>query len=190
MRTQMIYLNRILFPLLLLALPLSSSADQRLLPLSDIQVEDGDTLIVNIEGQTQRVQLTGIDAPEDIDNPKLQVDLSRTKLEKDRLLTLGKVATEQLRFLIKTNAPFILHFNPHKRDRYGRLPGDIVNSAGQSISALMINNGYAIATIRSTDPKLVKRLKPLQQKAQEEGKGLWGLYAEASRLWAGIKTSQ
>ena len=181
--------SRYFYPvlLLILAVPVSSFAEQRLLPFKDIQVEDGDTLIVNINGKTQRVQLTGIDAPEDIDNPKLQVDLSRTKLDKDRLLLLGKVATEQLRFLIKTEAPFILHFNPHKRDRYGRLPGDIVNSTGQSISALMIHNGYAVATTRSTKPELVKRLKPLQQKAQQEGKGLWGLYKEASRLWAGIK---
>ena len=175
--------------LLMLTLPVNSFADERLLPLSDIQVEDGDTLIVNIDGKTQRVQLAGIDAPEDIDNPKLQVDLKRTKLEKDKLLLLGQVATEQLRFLIKTEAPFILHFNPHKRDRYGRLPGDIVNSAGQSISALMIHNGYAVATTRSTRPELIKRLKPLQQKAQQEGKGLWGLYSKASRLWAGIKPS-
>ena len=178
-----------IYPVLLLILvtPVSSFAEQRLLPLKDIQVEDGDTLIVIIDDKTQRVQLTGIDAPEDIDNPKLQADLSRTKLEKDRLLSLGKVATEQLRFLIKSEAPFILHFNPHKRDRYGRLPGDIVNSTGQSISALMIHNGYAVATTRSTKPELVKRLKPLQHKAQQDGKGLWGLYKEASRLWAGIK---
>ncbi|MCP4076944.1 MAG: hypothetical protein GY744_12270 [Gammaproteobacteria bacterium] len=173
-----------------ISLPVVSSADERLLPQKDIQVEDGDTLIVNIKGKTQRIQLTGIDAPEDIENPKLKVDLSRTKLEQDKLLALGKVATEQLRFLITTHAPFILHFNPNKRDRYGRIPGDIVNAAGQSISALMINNGYAIVTIRSTDPKLVKRLKPLQQKAVDENYGLWGLYAKASRLWAGIPVTR
>ncbi len=178
---------KLFFTLILLSFSVISSADERLLPLKDIQVEDGDTLIVNIEGKTHRVQLTGIDAPEDIDNPKLQVDLSRTKLEHKKLLSLGKVATEQLRFLVKNHAPFILHFNPNRRDRYGRLPGDIVNSAGESISALMINNGYAIVTIRSTDPALVKRLKPLQQRAVEQNKGLWGLDAKASRLWAGIK---
>jgi len=179
-------INTALFSLLLLALTENSLAEQRLLPLSDIQVEDGDTLIVNIENKTLRIQLTGIDAPEDIDNPKLQVDLSRTKLEKDKLLLLGKVASEQLRFLVKNHAPFILHFNPNKRDRYGRLPGDIVNSAGQSISALMIKIGYSMVTKRSSDPELVKRLKPLQLKAQQEGKGLWGLYEKNSRLWAGL----
>lgn len=174
---------------LILAMPVNSLAEQRLLPESDIQVEDGDTLVVNIKGKTQRIQLTGIDAPEDIDNPKFQRDLSRTKLEKDKLLALGKIATEQLRFLIKTEAPFILHYNPHKRDRYGRLPGDIVNAKGESISALMIDNGYAAVIIRSTRPELVKRLQPIQLKAQQNGKGLWGLYSEASRLWAGIKTA-
>jgi len=179
-----------ILPLFFLALPVNAQTQQRFLPVSEIQVEDGDTLIVNIEGKSQRVQLSGIDAPEDIDNPKLQVDLSRTKLEKEHLLKLGKVATEQLRFLIKTNAPFILHFNPHKRDRYGRLPGDIVNNKGHSISALMIKNGYAAVTIRSTPASLVKRLKPLQQEAIDQGKGLWGLYTEASRLWAGIKVPQ
>ena len=173
----------------LLALPLGSLADERLLPLSDIQVEDGDTLILQIDGETQRIQLIGIDAPEDVENPKLKVDIARTKLTSEKLLALGEVATQQLRFLINNNAPFILHYNPDKRDRYGRLPGDIVNSTGQSMSVLMINNGYAIVTIRSTDTDLIQRLKPLQQKAMDEGKGLWGLNSEDSRLWAGVNYS-
>jgi endonuclease YncB( thermonuclease family) len=182
-----LFFNPALLSLVFLTFPLNSSADERLLPLRDIQVEDGDTLILNIEGKTQRIQLTGIDTPEDVENPKLKVDQSRTKLDKDKLLAMGTIATEQLRYLIKTNAPFILHFNPNKRDRYARIPGDIVNSKGQSISALMINNGYAVVTIRSTDPELVKRLKPLQQKSIDENQGLWGLYARESRLWAGIE---
>lgn len=176
----------LLAPFLVL-LSFSSQAEQQTLALNDIKVEDGDTIIVTIEGKTQRVQLSGIDAPEDIDNPKLKVDLKRTKLNKETLLNLGKESTEQLRYLIKNNAPFILHFNPNKRDRYGRIPGDIVNTDKQSIPTMMIKNGYAIVALRSTKPELIKQLKPLQQQAVTQRKGLWGHYSKESRLWAGVK---
>ena len=49
-------------------------------------VEDGDTLVVVAENQDVRIQLLGIDAPEDVPNPKLQKDLERTKLAEEVLI--------------------------------------------------------------------------------------------------------
>lgn len=42
------------------------------------EIEDGDTLVAVIGGSRERLQLAGIDAPEDSDNAKLQRDLTRT----------------------------------------------------------------------------------------------------------------
>jgi endonuclease YncB( thermonuclease family) len=164
----------------------SVSAEERIVPQQDITAEDGDTLVIDIDGKQQRIQLSGIDAPEDVVNPKLQVDIKRSKLNQDELLKLGKIATEQLTYLLKTQAPFVLYYNPHKRDRYGRIPGDIVNAKGESIAAQMINNGYAIVSRRAVPAALIERLLPLQQKALQQQRGLWGLYPQNSRRWAAI----
>ena len=61
-----------------------------------IQVEDGDTLLITFPDGVRRVQLSGIDAPEDKENPKFAVDLKRTALAKDTLLELGATATGHL----------------------------------------------------------------------------------------------
>jgi len=176
-----------LLALLLLALLLSpaASAAERAMPGSTIEVEDGDTLIIDIGGRRTRIQFAGIDAPEDSDNPKFRADLRRTRLEPRQLRSLGKVATEQLRFLIREQGPFILHFDPQKQDRYGRTPGDLVDANGDSVAARMVANGYAIPLGRGLPADLAQRLDALEAQARQGKKGLWGLYPQAMRRWAG-----
>lgn len=175
-------------PVALLLSPANVQAEQQILSVENIQVEDGDTIIVLIGSDSYRIQLAGIDAPEDTENPKLNVDIKRTKLEKQDLLDMGMLATRHLRFLVSQNRPFKLHFDPAKKDRYGRIPGDIVTAGRLSLSELMLSDGFAIVTTHSTSNELIKQLQPLQSKARSEKKGLWGNNSVASDAWAGIKT--
>ncbi len=178
-------IHRLVALLLLLFLqPLAAA--EKALTAEDIQVEDGDTLIVSLDDRPLRVQLLGIDAPEDQDNPKFRVDLKRTGLDSETLLHLGQVASEQLRFLIHNNGPFRLYFDPERRDRYGRIPGDLVDASGESLAALMLDNGYAIALGSGLDEAMYRRLRLVQLQAFKEGRGLWGLYPDASHRWAGM----
>lgn len=171
----------------LLLLPAIGFAAERIIPGGDISAQDGDTVLIRINGKNERIQLAGIDAPEDVDNPKLQVDLKRTALDKSQLLRIGRIATGQLRSLLRTKPPFTLYYDPHQRDRYGRIPGDIVNAAGVSIAAQMVASGYAIVNRRDTAASLIDRLLPLQQSAIYKKRGLWGSYGNITRRWAGIK---
>lgn len=182
-------LTRKVLTFLLLTLPMISQAEPLSISAKDMQAEDGDTILVTDESKTYKIQLSGIDAPEDTENPKLNVDLARTKLQKDRLLAMGKLATDHLRLLIKDHSPFVLNFDPQKTDRYGRIPGEIVNLGGKTLSDMMIKDGFSIVTTRSTSDELLQRLQPLQIEALAEGKGLWGHDPIASRAWAGIKTT-
>lgn len=181
-------MNIKLFSLLsLLLLPAIGIAAERTISAGDISAQDGDTVLILINDKNERIQLTGIDAPEDVDNPKLQLDLKRTALDKSQLLKIGRIATEQLRFLLQTHPPYVLYYNPHQHDRYGRIPGKIVNAAGASIAAQMIANGYAIVNRRGAPTSLIDRLLPLQQSAMRKKRGLWGLYGNITRRWADIK---
>jgi len=157
-----------------------AGAEEKMLLVQRLGVEDGDTLLITIEGQQQRVQIRGIDAPEDSDNPKYQHDLARTGLEKERLLALGKAATDYLRQLAESKAPFSLHYNPQRRDRYDRLTGDIDDSQGHSLAESMVAAGYAMVTDKDSS-----KLQQLQGEAQTQGLGLWGRDPEGARAWSG-----
>jgi endonuclease YncB( thermonuclease family) len=162
-------------------------AGEILLQVGDIEIEDGDTLIVSAsDDERLKIQLTGIDAPEDRDNPKLAVDLKRTGLERERLLELGQAATQELNSIITSLAPLTLHFDPADRDRYGRIPGVLIDAKGNSVAENMVRNGYAIATGKKEPSNQPHSLTDLQQEAVNAGTGLWGNYPEASRRWAGI----
>ncbi len=61
------------------------------------KIEDGDTIVVKIDGQSKRIQLSGIDAPEDTVNPKFKLDLKTRGLNKQELLGLGNAASDFLK---------------------------------------------------------------------------------------------
>ncbi len=161
------------------------AADTYAIPPGGLHVEDGDTLLIVIDGEEQRVQLAGIDAPEDADNPKLEKDFQRTGLAREELLSLGRSATEHLRRLTKIGGPYTLEYKPDNRDRYGRLSGDVIDVRGRSLSATLVSAGYAIVSRDGAEA-----LHPLAAEAQRQNRGLWGLAPEATGLWAGTSAPQ
>jgi micrococcal nuclease len=158
-------------------------AEQRVLAPGSLHVEDGDTLLIELDGVEQRLQLIGIDAPEDSDNPKLQRDMARTGLEAQALLELGVQATEYLRRLTRLGKPYTLYYAPGQRDRYGRLVGDLRDVRGRSLAEMVVAGGYAIA-VANVAPEQAQRLQVLQQSAQQAPHGLWVTAPEQMRAWA------
>ncbi|MEW8509170.1 MAG: thermonuclease family protein [Candidatus Thiodiazotropha sp.] len=149
-----------------------------------ILVEDGDTLIIDLPDGKQRVQLMNIDAPEDSENAKFKADLRRTGLDYDTLFSLGAIATQYLVKLITGTERFSLQYQPEKRDRYGRLIGNLKDHNGVSVSERMVLNGYAIANTTG-GAETTHPYHALQRNAQEEMRGLWGLLPRQTQLWAG-----
>jgi len=149
-------------------------------------VEDGDTLVVNINGKQERLQLLGIDAPEDVPNPKLKKDIERTGLDSDLLLTIGEAATTHLKNLALNGQVVNLEGNLGKRDRYGRIPAIVFNSAGRSLNEAMVEDGYAVVLGRyPLQGDLKARLQQQQNGAIIAGRGLWGSHRETTEAWSG-----
>ena len=162
-------------------------AEQRSIPADSIRVEDGDTLSITLDGKPLRIQLIGIDAPEDRDNPKLRVDLKRTGLTAEALRPMGESATRLLRFLVDTQGPvFLLDYRPEQPDRYGRIPGDLRGrNQTDSVAEQMLSDGYAITIGRGLPQQRAEALKARESQARKTGRGIWRLYPEVSRAWAG-----
>lgn len=157
------------------------------LVLKSVGVEDGDTLLVAIDGAKDRVQLAGIDAPEDVDDPKLQRDLERTGLTRESLLQLGVAATAHLRGLVAGAGPYRLVLDPQRRDRYGRLTGRLLDPAGQSLNVRMVEDGYAIPLADRANAELgsAATLAEARAQAATSARGLWGAESQAMGLWSG-----
>jgi len=178
-------LKSVLFTLLLL-IPLLVHAGKQ--PAELLKVEDGDTLLVNLDGNETRIQLQGIDAPEDSANPKLTVDMKRTGLGAEALLPLGEAATAHLRSLANTGSRLMLSGNLDAPDRYGRIPAEAFTAEGLSLNAAMVADGYARPLPTDAVPEsLRERLQMVWTLVRDKKPGLWSAHPETFRAWAGVE---
>ncbi len=169
--------------LLILSAPLVQAGEST---YSVQAVEDGDTLIIEINGIAERVQLLGIDAPESGENPKLARDIQLTGMTKTQLLTIGNAATQYLQTLVAKGDRVTLKGNLGNKDRYGRIPAEIINDSGYALGETMVRQGYAIALSLDNFPdnsEHIYRLERLEQFSRQSNHGLWGSHQRIMRPW-------
>lgn len=123
-----------------------------------INVIDGDTIIVKIEGREYKVRYIGIDAPEMNNSEKPAEFMSKEAFKKNKELVMGKIVK--------------LEKDVSETDKHVRLlryvyVGDLM------INAEMVRLGYAYAKSYPPDVKHDDLLLKLQRKAKEAGLGLW-----------------
>lgn len=148
-------------------------------------IEDGDTIVVDFKGKSQRIQLLGIDAPENTVNAKLNLDIRVKGLSKDSLLEIGSIATAHLKTQITAGQNIELQGDLSRPDRYGRIPAIVINEKGDSLNQLMVKNGYALLLTRfPLNSALKTSLDEAQKQAQKEKAGLWGSHAELMLKWS------
>jgi micrococcal nuclease len=175
--------NILLLATLIAASPLATGGEGYRYPL--VEVEDGDTVTIRVAGKIKRLQLAGIDAPEDRPNPKLTRDLGRTGLDTETLLALGRAATAHLRQLARAGDTLTVMGDLDASDRYGRIPV-LIYKGDSSLNAAMVADGYAVVLGRvPVAPETESGLSALQQRAQDGKQGLWGSHAVATWLWSG-----
>jgi micrococcal nuclease len=115
-------------------------------------VIDGDTVEISLLGQTERLRLVGIDAPE----------LDECGYEEARSLLADLVEGADVR----------LERDVSDRDRFGRLlrfvwVGDVL------VNEALVREGVAIARRFPPDTTLSSRLEAAQAEAQSSARGLW-----------------
>ena len=150
-------------------------------------IEDGDTIIINLDGESRRIQLSGIDTPEDTENAKLKLDIQKKGLSKDTLLELGALATGFLKGDVAVGQKVTLQGDLSQRDKYGRIPAIVINDKGDSLNLLMVRGGYAILLTRyPLEEKFKAALEEAQQHARSSNSGLWGSHPEIMATWSDL----
>ena len=117
-----------------------------------VDVVDGDTLEVRVDGATERVRLIGINTPESGE-------------------CFAAEATEALADLVAGREVRLVR-DTSDRDQYGRLLA-YVEVDGTHVNAALVRGGYAIAREYPPDTARADELAAAQREAQEAAAGMW-----------------
>lgn len=127
-----------------------------------VKVIDGDTIIVDIDGEEVRVRLIGVDTPESV-----STDESKNTAEGKEA---SEYTTEQL-----TGKPVYLEYDEGLTDTYGRTLAYVYLEDGKSMfNKKLLEQGYARVMTVEPNTKYAEEFEKLEAAAEEAGAGFWG----------------
>lgn len=126
-----------------------------------VNVVDGDTIDVLINGQQRRVRYIGIDAPETV--------ASNRKAE-----PFGQEASERNRSLVDGRA-VCLERDLSETDQFMRLLRYVWLNEDTMVNGLLVSEGLALARPYPPDVKYADVLEEFEIRAKEHGRGLWAM---------------
>ena len=138
-----------------------------------INVIDGDTISVFLEGQEESIRLIGIDTPESWENEKVVKDAQRYGITVDEMITLGNIATTFVEVLVEPGDTLIIEFDKQRRDEYGRLLGFVFLENGTMLNEEILKAGYAEIITIPPNVKYIKELYNAYLDAKENKRGFW-----------------
>jgi micrococcal nuclease len=126
-----------------------------------IQVVDGDTIRIEVDGVTESVRIIGMDTPEVVD-PRKPVQC------------FGVEASNQAKKLLSGQTITLeIEESQGTRDKYHRLLGYVIMPDGRDFGTVMISTGYAYEYTYNTPYKKQSIYKAAQAEAREAELGLW-----------------
>lgn len=126
-----------------------------------LQVIDGDTIEVDMDGKTEKIRMIGVDTPETHDPRKAVQCFGKAASD----FTAGLVSGQTVR----------LEADPlsSNRDRYNRLLRYVYTPDNRLVAAEVIKQGFGFAYTSFPFAKS-DEFKAYERQAEQEGRGLWG----------------
>lgn len=129
-------------------------------PYKVIRTVDGDTFIINLDGEETRVRMIGIDTPESVHS------------NEEKNTEEGKIASDYTKKLL-TGKNVYLEFDVDKYDDYDRLLAYVYTEDKTMVNKLLIKEGYARMYTVQPNVKYKTDFYQMQMKAREEKAGFW-----------------
>ena len=131
-----------------------------------LRVVDGDTIIVALNNQEERIRMIGVDAPESV------------SLNEEENTVWGQSASEYTKSVLEPGTNIWLTFDIEERDQYGRMLAYIwLDSDTEYLNHLfqkkLIEEGYALAIRYEPNTKYAAELYAAMEGAISTRKGLW-----------------
>jgi micrococcal nuclease len=125
-----------------------------------VDVVDGDTIKVEVDGTTYTLRYIGIDTPETV-HPNKPVEW------------MGPEASAANKDLVDGRTVY-LEKDVSETDRHGRLLRYVYLADGTFVNAELVRLGYAYASTFPPDVRYQDLFLDMQREAREEERGLWG----------------
>ena len=125
-----------------------------------MRFDDGDTIVVDMEGKQEKIRFIGVDTPETQDPRK-------------PIQCFGKAASAYTKKIIGTqNVRLEADPTNTNRDRYQRLLRYVYLADGTLVNKKIIEDGYGFALTAFPFTKL-EEFRAAQVSARENNRGLW-----------------
>jgi micrococcal nuclease len=137
------------------------SAGKDRIPVQVLDVVDGDTIKVKVDGKSETVRLLLVDTPESV-HPNKPVQ------------PFSKEASKHTETML-SGSDVELELGIGERDKYGRLLA-YVYADGKSVQESLLEKGLArVAYVFEPNTKYVDDYDKIQKQAQNNGVGIWSL---------------
>lgn len=131
-----------------------------------VRVVDGDTIVVEADGEVDRVRYIGVDTPESVKpNTPVQCWAKRASALNKELVGHQTIT---------------LRFDSERRDRYGRLLAYPYRHDGLDVGAELVRRGAARTLAIRPNVAHADALEALEQKARRKRVGMWAQCADGS----------
>lgn len=126
-----------------------------------VRVVDGDTLVVDVAGNDERVRLIGIDTPESVK-------------QGSPVECFGKEASAHTKALLRRGTPIRLVLDVEERDRFDRLLAYVYRASdGEFVNLALARDGYAGVLTYPPNVAHVDDFRAAVSDARRDGRGLW-----------------
>lgn len=125
-----------------------------------VRVVDGDTIIVDIDGDETRVRLIGIDTPESV-HPDDTLNSER-----------GKIASDFTSELL-TGKQVYLEYGEEKTDKYGRTLAYVFLSDKTMVEEELLRSGMAEVLTIEPNSKYASYFECIEDEAKRNRSGFW-----------------
>ncbi len=147
-----------------------SESDVDFSSLTKVTVErvvDGDTYLVNLDGEKTKVRLIGVDTPESV------APESYTESSGKENTDVGKYVSEIMKETIKEGDTLYLEFDVNMYDKYDRVLAYAYFEDGQMVQDFLLSSGLAQVMTIEPNVKYSDRFADIEKKAIENGIGIW-----------------
>lgn len=134
------------------------------------RVVDGDTLIVQIDGESVRLRLIGVDAPE-----------SFSHHDENRRTVAGENVSRILTALLESETTVLLDFDVEKYDQYDRMLAYVYTDEGIMLNEVLARFGLVEVKRYHPNVRFHDYLKELEADAKADNIGIWRSDSEMSK---------
>jgi len=138
------------------------------------RIVDGDTIIVQLNHQRERVRLIGIDTPESTVNERARRVSRKYNEDLESMVAQGLRAKAFVVDLIRPGDELRLETDVRSRDDYQRILAYVYLHDGRMLNEILVSEGFAYPLTVPPNVRHAKRFTKLFGEARRSKRGLWG----------------